>query len=430
MSNKLLSRRTALKGMGVAVGLPLLEAMGPLRALASAPAARPPLRLAFLYVPGGVNLDEWAPKGEGAGYQPGYTLQALQPVREHVLVLSGLDGRQKETGGNGHPLGCAPWLSSAPINKRDRGGYATDVSVDQLAARKVGPETRLPSLELGCDRNATQIHVSNISWRGPGSPMGKEVNPRAVFTRLFGDPGADTYQRSVLDLVQEDARGLRRRLGVTDRTKLDEYLDSVRAIERRIQVAERGTGRQPPQLALPDAVPAEYLEHVRLLTDLLVLGWQTDSTRVATFMYNNEAGRGAWPELGIRENHHQLAHLDPRTPEGKDKLEKLKKIDRCYVEQFVYLVRQLKAVREGEGTLLDNCMVLYGSGLAWGRLHNRENLPVLLAGGGGGTISGGRHVRYPRGTPLANLFLALLDRVGVKLDRLADSTGLLPNLTG
>jgi hypothetical protein len=393
-----LSRRAVLKRLGVTVGLPWLEAMLPKQVRASE--ARPPRRLAFLYVPGGVNMDQWMPEGEGAEYRPRFTLGALEPVRQDVLVLSGLNGRQGETGANGHPLGCAPWLSSAPVNDKDRGGYATDITVDQLAARHIGQQTRLPSIELGCDRDATQLYTSNISWRGPASPMGKEVRPREVFTRLFGDPQSDAYQRSILDLVLDDARKLRGRLGGVDRSKLDEYLDSVRAIERRIQFAEQDAGRRPPEIDVPEGVPAEYLQHVRLLLDLLVLGFQTDNTRVATFMFNDEAGRRSWPELGIAEGHHDLAHLDPRTQEGQQKLEKLQRIDRCYLEQFVYLIQRLKDIREGTGTLLDQTMLMYGSGLAWGRLHNRENLPILLAGGSAAQIRGGRHVHYNRRWPI------------------------------
>jgi hypothetical protein len=415
-----------LHGAGVALGLPMLEAMMP-HAARAAHSAKPPVRLAFFYIPGGVNMDEWTPDGEGADYKPRFTLTALEPVRESVLVLSGLDGREGETGANGHPLGCAPWLSSAPVNDKDRGGYATAITVDQIAAQQIGQDTRLPSIELGCDRDATQLYTSNISWRGPASPMGKEVSPRAVFTRLFGDPKSDAYQRSILDLVRDDARRLRIRLGGIDRSKLDEYLDSVRAIERRIQFAESDAQRRPPEIDVPADVPTNYLDYVRLLSDLLALGFQTDSTRVATFMYNNEAGRGAWPEIGIPDNHHGLAHLDPRTAEGQQKLDKLKRIDRAYLELFVYLVERLKNIPEAGGTLLDHCALLYGSGLAWGRLHNRENLPVLVAGGGGGAIEGGRHVRC-NGLPLANLHQSLLACAGVQCDRIADSTGPLRSL--
>jgi hypothetical protein len=426
-----ISRRTVLRGMGTTLALPWLEALQPLAALASADApARPPLRLLFVFVPGGVNLDAWTPLGEGADYRFSSTLNVLEPVRQDVLVLSGLNNRRGENGGNGHPLGCAPWLSSAPLNERDTGGYCTDISVDQIAARHMGGQSRLPSIELGCDADTSQLHTSNISWRGPGAPMGKEADPRAVFSRLLGDPRLDGNQQSILDAVLADARDLRPRLGRIDRLRLDEYLDSVRAIEHRIEAAERHAARhRPPQVDLPAAIPDDFANHARLLSDLLVLGLRTDATRVATFMYHNEPGqRKPWTELGITEDHHGLAHLDPRTQEGQQKLEKLQRIDRHYLEQFVRMLRRLKETREGEGTLLDNCMIVYGSGLAWGRLHNRDNVPVLLAGGGGGTIHGGRHIHY-RGRPLADLFLALLGRLGVAHKRLADSTGPLPQLS-
>jgi hypothetical protein len=425
-SRHCLSRRTLLRGLGASLGLPLLEAMQPIKA--ATPAGKPPLRLIFVFVPGGVNVDAWLPKGEGADYQFSPTLEALKPVREDVLVLTGLNGRARENGANGHPLGTAPWLSSAPLNEKDRGGYCTDISVDQLAAQAIGRDTRLPSLELGCDRDSTDIHTSNISWRGPASPMGKEPNPRAVFNRLLGDPGTDIYQRSILDLVREDAARLRKKLGGVDRTKLDEYFDSVRAIEKRIEFAEKhARTHRPPEVKLPEAIPDSYAEHLGLLNELLALGLQTDSTRVATFMYNNEPGRRSWSDIGINDDHHGLQHLDPRSAEGRDKLNKLHRIDRAYLEYFVAFLKRLKATREGDGTLLDNCIILYGSGLAWGRLHNRENLPILLAGGGGGTIHGGRHVNH-HGRPLADLFLAMLGRAGVQRDRIADSTGPLPKL--
>lgn len=421
-------RRTAFKGLGVSLGLPLLQAMLPETARGDE-IAKPPVRLLFLFVPGGVNVDAWLPRGEGDQYEASPTLSALEPVREDVLVLSGLNGRQNETGANGHPLGCAPWLSSAPINERDRGGYATAISIDQIAAQHIGRDTRLPSLELGCDRDATQMHTSNISWRGPTSPMGKETDPRAVYSRLFGDPQGGDQEAQLLDLVLEDAHAIRKRLGTLDRQKLDEYLDSVRSIERRIEISRRDNRQiPPPQIDLPPTIPADYREHLRLMLDLLVLGLASDSTRVGTFMFNNEPGRGSWPEIGVPEGHHQLAHLDPRTQEGQHKLAQLAKIDRCYLEQFVYLLQKVKSVTESEGTLLDSSMIMYGSGLAWGRLHNRENLPILLAGGGQNSIHGGRHVNYD-GVPLANLYLSLLDRVGVQVERVADSTGRLTQLT-
>jgi hypothetical protein len=428
--SKPISRRALLRGAGVAIGLPLLDAMHPFRLLAAGQGVRPPVRLGFVYVPGGVNMDEWMPRGEGASFEFSKTMSPLRNVRENVLVLSGVDARKGEQGNNGHDLGCGPWLSSAPIGKKDRGGYCTDISVDQIAARKVGDQTPLPSLELGCEKGAERIHTSNISWRAPGSPMGKEVSPRAVFSRLFGDPKGDRYRRSVLDLVQGEARALTGRLGTEDRGKLEEYLDSLRSVESRIQFAERESQkRPPPSIKLPEGVPDDYREHVRLMGELMVLGFQADATRVVTFMLSNEAGLATWQHLGVPEHHHDLAHHDPRTPEGQEKLKKLQVIDEAYVSMFAAMVERMKAIPEGDGTLLDHSMVLYGSGLEWGRKHNRENLPLVLAGRGGGTIKPGRHLKLG-GMPFANLHLSMLERMGVKLDRIADSTGACKALAG
>lgn len=428
--SKPLSRRTFLRGAGVAIGLPLLDAMRPFRLLAASAAEKPPVRMAFVYAPGGVNMDEWMPRGEGASYELSRTLSPLKDLKGDVLVLSGIVGRKGEQGNNGHDLGCGTWLSSAPVGKKDRGGYGTDLSIDQIAARKLADETRLPSLEIGCDKSNERIHTSNISWRAPGSPMGKEVKPRAVFGRLFGDPQGDKYRRSVLDLVVGEARGVRSKLGAEDKGKLDEYLDSLRSVEKRIQFAERESQkRTPPKVDLPEGLPDDYRGHVRLMGDLLVLGFQADATRVATFMLSNEPGRASWLDLGIREHHHDLAHLDPKTPEGQDKLKKLQVIDQAYVTLFAGMLEKMKAIREGEGTLLDHSMVLYGSGLEWGRKHNRENLPLVLAGRAGGTIRPGRHLKL-NGVPFANVHLSMLERMGVKMDRVADSTGPLAGLRG
>jgi hypothetical protein len=321
----------------------------------------------------------------------------------------------------------APWLSSAPLNDKDRGGYCTDVSVDQLIARQVGQETRLPSLELGCDADSRSLHETNISWRGPASPMGKEFNPRDIYNRLFADPRADVYRTSILDAVREDAKRLSGQLGGVDKEKLDEYFESVRSIERRIDFAARHQLDAPPEIKLPAGVPADYLQHAHLLTDLLVLALRTDTTRVSTFMLNNEPGRASWNEIGVKEAHHGLAHLDPRTAEGHDKLEKLQRIDQAYIEIFVRMLQQLAALPEAGGTVLDHCQIVYGSGLTWGRLHNREDIPLLLAGGGNGMIRGGRHVRY-RGEAFADLHLAMLRNAGVQIARSADSKEALRGL--
>jgi len=420
LRKRTLSRRTLLRGAGSMLALPWLEIM-------SAPAKAAPLRSVFMFVPGGVNHDEWVPKTEGADYEPGKTLAALAPVRQHVLVLSGINARHGEVGANGHPLGTAPWLSSAPLNDKDRGGYCTDISVDQLIANQVGKGTRLPSLELGCDSDSRSMHETNISWRGPASPMGKEFNPQDIYNRLFADPKADAYCTSILDAVREDAKRLSGQLGGIDKEKIDEYFEAVRSIERRIEFASRHQLENPPEIKLPDGVPSDYLEHAHLLTDLLVLALQTDTTRVSTFMLNNEPGRRHWNEIGVKEDHHGLAHLDPRSAEGRDKLDKLQRIDQAYVEIFVRMLQQLAALPEGEGTVLDHCQIAYGSGLTWGRLHNRDDLPLLLAGGGNGMIRGGRHVRY-RGEAFADLHLAMLRNAGAQIERTADSTAPLRGL--
>ena len=402
------------------LALPWLEIM-------AAPVKAPPLRTVFMFVPGGVNHDEWVPKTEGVDYQPGKTLAALGDARKHVLVVSGLNARHGEVGANGHPLGTAPWLSSAPINDKDRGGYCTDISVDQLIANHVGRETRLPSLELGCDSDTRNMHETNISWRGPASPMGKEFNPQDIYHRLFADPKADVYRISILDAVREDARRLSRQLGGVDKEKLDEYFESVRSMERPIDFAAKHQLEAPPEMKLPAGVPPNYLEHARLLTDLLVLALRTDTTRVSTIMLNNEPGRASWNEIGVKESHHGLAHLDPRTAEGRDKLEKLQRIDQAYIEIFARMLQQLAALPEAGGTVLDHCQIAYGSGLTWGRLHNREDIPLLVAGGGHGMIRGGRHARY-HGEALADLHLAMLRNAGVQIERTADSKAPLKGL--
>ncbi|HEX7899263.1 MAG TPA: DUF1552 domain-containing protein [Planctomycetota bacterium] len=422
-----MNRRTLLRGAGVAIGLPWLEAM--------AAVDKPPVRLMFVYAPGGFLMKDWLTT----------TLEPLDP--SDVLILSGLDSRNGEEGGNGHPAACAPWLSSAPINKRDAGGYCTELSVDQILARRLGESTRLASLELGTQDNPVAIHTSNISWRAPGSPMGKEVHPRAVFSRLFGDPKGDKYRKSVLDFARDGASRLRESVGAADRHKMDEYLDSVRSIEKRIQFVEKNNPAPPPKVEwlekLPDdaaprakgAAPGIPIrEHIEMLSELVALGFQADSTRVVTFMYGNEDTFPALPEIGAAD-HHGLAHAawfaysrEARTAEEAAAVEGHKKVDRWKVERFAHLLRKLKAIREGDGTLLDNCLILFGSGLSWGGGHLRTDLPLVLAGGGGGQVRPGRRLRFPKGTPLPNLYLSMLDAAGVKLDRLADSTGRLPGL--
>jgi hypothetical protein len=421
-----ISRRALLRGAGVAIGLPCLEAM------AQEPKA--PVRLMFVYTPGGMIMDAWNEEG---------TLSALERFKSDVLILSGLDNRLPETGGNGHPIASSTWLSSAPLHQRDSHGYSTGLTVDQIAAREIGERTRLASLELGVSHNPIAIHGCNISWRAPGSPMGKDVDPRVVFARLFGDPKGDRHRGSVLDYVRESAGDLRRASGVADRNKMDEYLDAVRSIEKRIQFIEKHPLPPPPRVEMPaEAAPDPKAkaaraaiplgEHLRILQELAVLGFQADATRVVTLMYESEDTLPPIAEVGDTLGHHGLAHWGfGRGPNEVAKaIDIHQKVDRWVVERFALLVEKLKGTPEGEGTLLDNCLVLFGSGLSSGGQHSRANLPLVLAGKGGGRVRPGRHLRSPKGTPLANLFLPLLEAVGIRRDRIADSTGPLPGLKG
>ncbi len=443
-----LSRRTVLRGMGAAVALPALEAMAPAGAFAAAGGPKPPLRMAFLMTPNGVNVQHWFPSAEGTDYEFPKTLRPLAPFRDRLLVLSGLTHDKARANGDGpgdHARSAAAFLTGCQPRKTDGAEIRAGVSVDQLAAQKVGSRTRLPSLEIGCDKGAMAgncdsgyscAYSSAISWSGPTTPVAKEINPRAVFARLFGDPDAVAaererllqalYRRSVLDLVLEDARGLSGELGAADRKKLDEYLESVRSIEKRIRSAEKEADPEiPPSVEVPRGVPADYTSHIRLMMDLLAAAFQTDSTRILTFQIANEGSNRPFPQLEVRDGHHSLSHHG-RNPE---KLEKIQKIDQFYVEQFAYLLGKLQGMKEGEGTVLDSCMLVHGCAIGDGNRHNHDELPVLLAGGGGGTLAPGRHVRYPRNTPMNNLFLEMLDRMGVQEERFGDSTGRLPGLT-
>lgn len=416
-----------LRGTGAALALPLLEAMQAPRAFAAA--AKPPCRMVFVYASTGVAVPYWTPKGEGADYEMSPTLSTLKAFKDDMLVISGLDHRREDRASNEHDMASSTLLSTAPIGQRDRATYATGISVDQVAAKKLGDLTRLPSLELGCDANSSRMHVSNVSWRGPAMPMGREFRPRQVFARLFGDPSGDAYRRSTLDYVLGSARRLQSRLGAQDRDKLGEYLESIHSIEQRIAAAERHAVAVAPKMALPEGVPGDFSEHLRLMCDLLVVALQSDVTRVSTFMFANESDDHAFPQLGIPEGHHALSHYNPLTDEGKAQEAKLQKVDQFYIEHFEYLLSKMKATRDGEGTLLDNCMVCYASGLSYPNKHSRIDIPVVLAGRAGGTLAPGRHVRHPAGTPFSNLLLSMLDRMDVPLDRVSDSTGRLPGLT-
>ncbi len=446
-----ISRRTALRGLGTALALPMLDVMAPAVRAATTSTAQAglPQRLAFLFIPNGVNLRHWTPDREGHGFDLKSILEPLRNVQEDINVLTGLThdkGRANGDGPGDHARSASVFLTGAQPRKVSGGSIRSGVSADQLAARKLGEHTKFASIELGCEagRNAGECdsgyscaYSHNISWASPTTPMAKEVDPRLVFERLFGDqtPAARRtrgerafFRSSLLDYVSEDARRLQRKLGQLDQQKLDEYLSAVRSIEQRIERAESINQQIHPSVAgfsVPEGVPDEFDEHVRLMADMMVLAFQTDLTRVATCMFGRAGSNRSYRMIDVPDGHHDLSHHG----ENPEKLEKIRKINRFHVQQFAYFLERLKAISEGDGTLLDQCMIVYGSGLSDGNRHNNENLPVILAGRGGGTIRTGRHVRYREETPMTNLYMAMLQRVGAGVPSIGDSTGCLPNLS-
>lgn len=446
MNTPPIGRRTVLRGLGTAVALPWLEAMGPLgQALAADPsgAKKAPLRMAFLYVPNGAHMADWTPHEEGPAYKVTPILEPLAAYKDDLLVLSGLAQDKAFAHGDGggdHARGLATFLTGCQARKTDGANIKVGMSVDQVAASKLLDATRLPSLELGCDRGGQSgncdsgyscAYSSNISWRSESTPMPKEVNPRLVFDRLFakgetGDARAlrARYRRSILDLVGDDAQALRSRLGAGDARKVDEYLTAVREVERRVQAAAKPDATKAPDYKAPDGVPKYYAEHIRLLIDMMVLAFQGDVTRVSTFVYANEGSTRSYKFIGVPEGHHDVSH-HAGNPE---KHAKIRQINVFHVRQFAYLLGKLKSIREGQGTLLDNAMIVYGSGISDGNSHAHDNLPIVLAGRGGG-IKSGRHVRMKTSTPLNNLYLSMLDRMGTPIPNLGDSTGRLGDLS-
>jgi len=446
---KSMSRRTILRGLGTAIALPWLEAMGPIAPAAGALAENEaPRRMAFFYVPNGVHMPDWTPSGAGPALNLPEILRPLAPIQDDLLVLTGLtqDGAFAHgDGGGDHARSLASFLTGTHPLKTAGFGIKAGVSVDQLAASKVGKTTRFPSLELGIDRGAQAgncdsgyscAYSSNISWRSESTPMAKEINPQLVFERLFaGQLSNETaevkarrnaYRKSVLDFALEDARQLRTKLGQVDRQKVDEYLTSVRELETRISRADKAVAVDLKGVKRPTGIPRENQEHIRLMFDVLALAFQTDSTRIATFVYANEGSTKSYKFIGVPEGHHDLSH------HGKDaeKQAKIKKINIYHIEQFAYFLNKLKSIHEGEGTVLDHSMIVYGSGISDGDRHNHDDLPILVAGKGNGTIKGNRHLVYPKNTPLNNLYVSMLERVGMPGSKLGDSNGALPKLDG
>lgn len=432
--SKPLSRRTILHGLGASIALPWLEAMAPRRVVA-AEMPKPPVRLAWVYVPNGVQMKHWTPESEGAHYPLPELLTPLKDLREDFSVVSGLAALQGGHDGGNHAPAMAAFLTGVQPRRDVRCG----VSADQVAAAKIGHLTRLPSLEIGCKRVGGDscdgfpcVVSSTLSWPTPTQPLPLEPSPGAVFDRLFGinqvDRKRTDTRRSILDTVKDEAASLSRKISSDDHHKLEEYLSSVRDVEQRLRRSEEMPAPQVPHGAVrpDDGIPREFAPHIRLMGDMLVLAFQADVTRICTFIFEPEGSGRSYPEIGVRGGHHNLSHHGGKA----DVVEQIMKIERHHATQFAYILEKLKAVRESDGTLLDHCMIAYGSGLGDGDRHDHKDLPILLAGKGGGSLEPGRHIRYPSGTPLTNLWLSLLDRAGIKVDSLGDSTGLLKGLEG
>jgi hypothetical protein len=448
MKTDLIPRRTVLKGLGAVMALPWLEAMGVQTgwAAGNTPAKNAaPNRMAFLYVPNGVNMDGWRVGAEGdlpSKLPP--ILAPLNNVRQDFSILTGLaadKARANGDGGGDHARAMAAFLTGTQPRKTDGANIRAGVSADQLAASRIGDRTRLASLEIGteasklaggCDSGYSCIYQSNLAWRSATQPMPKEVNPKLIFERLFGAGSnlerqrRDAARKSVLDAVREDFRELNNRLGADDQRKLDEYFTSVREMELRItKSGAEGQKKLPVGVLPPKGIPESYAEHLRLLADLIVLAFQTDTTRVATFVLANEGSNRAYPFIGVRDGHHSISH------HGHDpvKLAKIQDINVFHSTQLAYLLERLKSVKEGDGNLLDHSMIVYGSGNGDGDRHNHDDLPILLAGKGCGTIKQGRHVVYSKDTPINNLWVSMLNRMDIRDVQLGDSTGELKKLS-
>jgi hypothetical protein len=439
ITKKALPRRTFLRGMGATVALPLLDAMIPSMTAFAKTAAAPVRRLGFVYMPMGCDLPRWTPAGEGRLSELSPSLQSLASVTDQLTVISNLELKNAYPGT--HATSNAAFLSAAKAKWTESTDYFLGTTVDQIAAQQIGQQTLLPSLELSmdllqtigqCDNGYACVYQNNLSWSSPTTPLPAEAHPRIVFERLFGEGGNAADRRaalqrraSLLDWVREDISRLQKDLGPEDRTRVGQYLDTVREVERRIQKAEGETKDTVlPDLDRPTGVPAAYADHAKLMFDLQVLALQADVTRVITFQLARETSNRTYPEIGVADPHHPLTHHgnDP------EKIARMAKINAFHVSLFAYLVEKLKATPEGDGSLLDHTLYLYGSGMGNPNVHDHVNLPILVAGGGATGIKGGRHIKYAEPTPLANLHLTLLERVGVRMDAFADSKGKVDEL--
>ena len=438
ITKKALPRRTFLRGVGATLALPLLDSMVP--ALAAAP-AQSPTRLSFVYVPNGMIMDQWTPATLGRNYELTSILEPLAPFQDDMLVISGLahnTGWALEGEGPGeHARASATFLTGVHPKKTEGADLRAGTSIDQIVAREFRQHTQLASLEVAldstevvgtCDTGYSCAYSNTLCWSSPTTPVPMENKPRAVFERLFGDSDSTDpaerrarlrKDRSILDLVTQDVARLQTRLGARDRAKLTEYLDSIRDIERRIQIAEDQSSRELPSVERPVGVPPTFTAHCKLMTDLQILAFQTDMTRVITFMMGREQNTRVYNELGIKDAYHPLSHHQ----NNPDKIAQVHQIDILHSQMFAYFLEKMRSTPDGDGSLLDHSMVVYGSSLSDGNLHVHNDLPILLVGGGAGRINGGRHIRYPEDTPTTNLFLTLLDKLEIPLENFGDSTG-------
>lgn len=448
VTRKSLPRRTFLRGLGTTLALPLLDAMVPALSLAKDPAASPAIRLGFVYVPNGIIMDRWTPEGVGAGFRFASTMQSLEPFRDHLLVLSGLaqaNGNALGDGPGDHARAGATWLTGVHPKKTGGADIHAGVSMDQIAARELGKVTQLGSLEIGlesptlagdCDSGYSCAYTNTISWRSPTTPNPMEISPRAVFERLFGDDDSTdasarlaslNEQRSILDYVAGDVDRLESGLGASDRGKLTEYLEAIRDIERRIQKAEeQNATAKLPVMERPTSIPEAFEEHARLMMDLMVIAYQSDMTRVVSCMIAHEGSNRSYRSIGVPDGHHSMTHHDG----DPVKIEKVVKINHLHAQTFAYLVEKMQSTPDGDGTLLDHSMILYGSSLSDGNAHTHDELPLVLVGGGCGRLKGGRHLRFPKETPMNNLLLTLLIKAGLHPSaKIGDSNGYLENLS-
>jgi hypothetical protein len=440
-----LSRRTLLRGLGAALALPVLDSMIPAASALAGTAGAPVKRLGVFYVPNGMSMPYWFPKAEGPLAEMPATLQSLAAFKDRVLLCGGLadEPANRVKGGGDHARSAGTFLTGVPFKLTSGADVFGSISMDQIAARQLSKETQLASLELGiesnamlgsCDGGASCAYTNTIAWSSETTPLPIENDPRAVFERLFGTSGSTDrvarlarieQDRSILDFVGQQITSLTQRIGPGDKVRVTEYLDSVRDVERRIQMAEHQNARELPVVDQPIGIPADYAQHAKLMMDMLALAYQTDLTRVSTFMLAKEVSGRSYPEIGVADSHHPVSHHQDEPA----KLERLHKINEYHLRQFAYLVDKLSNLPEGDGSMLDHTLFLYGTGISDSNTHFHDDLPIALVGGKAAGITGGRYIRYPKGTPLTNLHVTILQNMGVPVEQIGDSTGPVGRLT-